>query len=276
VPGFFISGDPKMALPLAPHANKYKFGRGKIYVDLFDDAGALQGERFLGNCPGFTLTVASDKFEHFSSTTATRKKDLSVTTQVNFSGSIQCDDVQNENLALFLAGSVETVTQSATPVTAEMRDVLTGYEYQLGATALNPMGVRKVSSVTVKDEAGSTTYVAGEDYTVDADSARVYIIPGGDISDGDTIQFGYTPTAGTKTRISTTESGGLTGAVRFIADNAFGENQNCYIASATLAANGDLPFITENDLASFTLDIGVNEKDSSTPSIIIDGELVTA
>lgn len=263
-----------MTLPLGTHSNSYKFGRGKIYIDIFDDAGAKTGERFLGNCPGFTLTVASDKFEHFSSTSGLRKKDLTVTIQVNFSAKITCDDVSNENLALFLGGAVESVAQSATPVTGEHVTVKTGYEYQLGATASNPMGVKNVSSVTVKDATAVTTYVANTDYKVDTATGRVYIIAGGGISDDDDVQFGYTPTAGTKTRISTGDSAGLVGALRFIADNAYGENQDCYIASATFAASGDLPFITDNDIAKFDIDVGVNEKDSSTPQIIIDGALV--
>mgnify|MGYP006363046905 FL=1 len=62
-----------MALPLNTHTNSYVFGRGKIYIDLFDTGGNKTGERFLGNCPGFTLTVASEKLEHFASTRGLRK-----------------------------------------------------------------------------------------------------------------------------------------------------------------------------------------------------------
>lgn len=263
-----------MALPLNSHTNEYVFGRGKIYVDLFDDAGARTGERFLGNCPGFTLNVATEKFEHFSSTSGLRKKDLSVVTSINFNGTINCDDVTSENMALFIGGTVSTYTQSATPVTGEAVTVTAGLEYQLGSTAANPMGIVNVSSVTVKDVTDATTYVLDTDYKLDAASGRVTILASGAISDGDVVHFGYTPTAGSKTRVSTDGTGIRTGAVRFIADNAYGENRNCYIASASLSANGDLPFITENDIAAFAIDVGVNEKDSSTPQIIIDGELV--
>jgi hypothetical protein len=264
-----------MTLPINAHTNQYVFGRGKIYIDLFDDDGNLTGERFLGNCPGFTLTVASEKFEHFSSTAGLRKKDLTVTTSVNFNSTINCDDVSNENLALFIGGDVSSVTQAATPVTGEAITVSAGYEYQLGATSANPMGVKKVSSVSVKDVTDATTYVADTDYKVDLDSARISIIAGGAIADGTTVHVGYTPAAGTRTRVSSGAAGSATGAVRFIADNAVGENRDCYIASASLAANGDLPLITDNDIAKFALDVGINEKDTNTAQILIDGALVT-
>lgn len=263
-----------MALPLNTHTNNYIFGRGKVYVDLFDTNGALQGERFMGNCPGFTLSVSTDQFEHFSSTGGLRKKDLSVVTQITFAGKITCDDVSVENLALFLGGDISTVTHTATPVTGEAHTVNAGYEYQLGASGANPMGVKNVGSVTIKDATEVTTYVLNTDYKLDTATGRFSVIAGGAITNGSIIHAGYTPVAGSLKRVSTGDSGSLYGAIRFIADNAVGENRDCYIASAALASSGDLPFITDNDLASFELSIGVNEKDSSTPQIIIDGELV--
>lgn len=263
-------------LPLNTHKNDYVFGRGKIFIDVFGPAGEKVGERFLGNCPGFTLTVATEIFEHFSSTSGLRKKDLSVVTSVNFNAAITCDDVSTDNLALFVGGSAATINQSATPVADEPHTVRAGLEYQIGATDANPMGVRKVSAATIGSEDGGTTYVAGTDYVIDLDKARFSPLAGGSIADGDVVNVSYTPTAGTIKRVTSGAAGSLTGAVRYIADNAVGENRDCYIASAALSASGDLPFITENELAQFELAVGVNEKDSNTPQIIIDGELVTA
>lgn len=263
-----------MTLPLNAHTNNYVFGRGKVYIDLFDTSGNLTGERFLGNCPGFTLSVASETFEHFSSTTGLKQKDLTVVTSINFSSKISCDDVGPDNLALFFGGSVSSITQAATPVTGEAHTVKAGYEYQLGAGSANPVGVKNVTAFTLKDATDVTTYVLGTDYTVDLATARFSIIKGGAITDGAVVHAGYTPAAGSITRVSSGNSGQLTGAVRFIADNAVGENRDCYIPSAALAASGDLPLITDKDIAKFDIDLGVNEKDSTTPQIIINGALV--
>jgi hypothetical protein len=252
-------------------SNTYVFGRGELFVDLFDSNGAKTGERFLGNCPGFSLNIESEQFEHFSSTGGLRKKDLTVTLSVNFNAEITCDDVSAQNLALFLGGTVSTVTQTATPVTNEAIVVRQDREYQLGATSNNPLGVQDVTSVVVTNVAGSTTYVLNTDYRLDAAKARIYIIPGGGIANGTTVHVDYTPTAGTITRVSSGGSGSQTGAIRFISDNAAGPNRDLYIASASLSPSGELPLITEDELASFTLAVGINERDSGTPQIIIDG-----
>jgi hypothetical protein len=262
-----------MAL-LTPHTNSYVFGRGRLYVDLFDSNGNRTGERFLGNCPGFTINVESEQFEHFSSTAGIRTKDLSVTMSVTLNAQIQCDDVSAENLALFLAGSASTITQTATPVTNEAITVSKGYEYQLGMTSSNPVGVQNVSAVAVTNSAGSTTYVLNTDYTLDATAARIYIVEGGAITNGQVIHVDYTPGAGSYTRVASGSEGSLTGAVRFIADNAGNSpNRDLYIASAELSPEGEMPFITEDGLASFTLNVGVNARDSSTAQIYVDSRL---
>ncbi len=263
-------------MPLGNHSNTYVFGRGELYVDLFDGNGAKTGERFLGNCPGFTLNIESEQFEHFSSTGGLRKKDLTVTLSVNFNAEINCDDVSAENLALFLGGSVSTITQSATPVTNEAIVVNQGRDYQLGASGSNGFGVQNVGSVVVTDVAGTTTYVLNTDYRLNAAKGRIHILPGGAITDGTTIHVDYTPTAGTFTRVASGGTGSQTGAIRFISDNAAGPNRDLYIASASLAPSGELPLITEDELASFTLAVGINERDSSTPQIEVNGRLVTS
>lgn len=265
-----------MTLPLQTHVKQYTFGKGKLYVGLFGDNGNPVGERYLGNCPGFALTVATTKFEHFSSTEAAAKKDLSVITAVNFNATINTDDMTPENTALFLGGTVTQITVSATPVTGELHTVSTGYEYQVGATQTGAATIgltSLIASVTVKNSGGSTTYVLHDDYEVDLASGRIWINPEGDIADGDVVQFGYTPTAGTKTRVTTTSAGSVYGSIRFVADNTFGVNNNLFISSASLSGSGDRPFITDNALAAFAIDVGVNEKDSATPQIIIDSPL---
>jgi len=263
-------------MPLSTHSNDYVFGRGEIYVDLIDSNGATVGERFLGNCPGFTLSVESEQFEHFSSTSGIRSKDLTVTQSVDFSAQIQCDDVSAANLALFLGGAVGSKAQVATPVENEAHTVKQGLEYQLGTSTSNPTGVRDVSSVVVTNAAGSTTYVLDTDYRLNAALGRVYIIPGGSIADDQVIHVDYTPAAGARVQVTSGNAGRLTAAVRFIAANANGTNRDLYIASASLSPEGELPLITEDELASFTLNVGVSEKNSQTAAIIIDGRHVAS
>lgn len=335
-------------LPLRNHEPDYVFGRGKLYFDQFNAAGVKTGERFLGNCPGFSLNVESEPFEHKSSTSGLSTTDLTLTVSVDFSAEITVDDMQLDNIGLFVGGNLATITQSNTPVVDEsITPILSDREYQLGTTTSNPTGVRNVSSVTVESAEGhdaatradSTAYSVGDfivpatpnnryylvtvggnsggspptfptdgstvsdgdltlrdmgpilrvvttDYTVDAVSGRIYVVPGGGLATAIghaaalaspvdlELYVGYTPASESRQRVTSGTAGSVSGALRYIADNANGSNRDLYIASCSAAPSGELAFITDADIQQFTLAIGVNTRDSNTAQIIIDGRNV--
>lgn len=257
-----------MALPLSTHTNNYVFGRGQLFLNLYA-AGVFEGRRFIGNCPSFNLSVESEIFEHVSSTSGIQTTDLKVTKSTKFSGQIVCDDMQPENMALFLVGSQATLSQVATPVTNEAIVVNKGFHFQLGLTVSNKVGIRDVTSVVVTDVAGTTTYVLNTDYKLDADSGMIYIISGGAITNGQTIHVDYTPTAGSRPYIQSGDSGSLQGEIFFVSDNANGDNRDVRIPLATISPSGELPFITADDIGAITFDIGPSTLDSATKQIYI-------
>lgn len=257
-----------MALPLNTHTNNYVFGRGQLFLNLYA-AGVFEGRRFIGNCPSFNLSVESEIFEHVSSTSGIQTTDLKVTKSTKFSGQIVCDDMQPENMALFLVGSQATLSQVATPVTNEAIVVNKGFHFQLGLTVSNKVGIRDVTSVVVTDVAGTTTYVLNTDYKLDADSGMIYIISGGAITNGQTIHVDYTPTAGSRPYIQSGDSGSLQGEIFFVSDNANGDNRDVRIPLATISPSGEMPFITADDIGAITFDIGPSTLDSATKQIYI-------
>ena len=257
-----------MALPLNTHTNNYVFGRGQLFLNLYA-AGVFEGRRFIGNCPSFNLSVESEIFEHVSSTSGIQTTDLKVTKSTKFSGQIVCDDMQPENMALFLVGSQATLSQVATPVTNEAIVVNKGRHFQLGLTVSNKVGIRDVTSVVVTDVAGTTTYVLNTDYKLDADSGMIYIISGGAITNGQTIHVDYTPTAGSRPYIQSGDSGSLQGEIFFVSDNANGDNRDVRIPLATISPSGEMPFITADDIGAITFDIGPSTLDSATKQIYI-------
>lgn len=263
-----------MALPLNTHTNQYVFGRGKIFINKYS-AGVYEGRRFIGNCPGFTLNVESEKFEHFSSTGGLRVKDLTVTLSVNFNAQIVCDDFQSANYALFVGGTVTDLAQSATPVTNEAIVVNKGFHYQLGLVGSNKVGVREVSSVVITDVAGTTTYVLNTDYSLDANSGMFYVIPGGAITNGQTVHCDYTAAAGDRVLVTSGDSGAIDAEIFFVADNASGDNRDLRIPLASIAPSGDVPFITEDDLGQMTFDLGISALNSTTAQIYIAGQSIT-
>jgi hypothetical protein len=139
-------------------------------------------------------------------------------------------------------------------------------------------------TAVVKWMGSSTTFTVTTHYTLSAEAARIgvpadknlglaadlyYSIKG----TRPNLRVDYTKDANSRTQISSSGSGAVSGQFRFIADNAEGDNRDLFIASVNLSPNGELPFITENTVAQATFDLGVNERDSSTAQIIIDGRV---
>ena len=204
-------------MPIQHVKSEYLIPRGKVYFAPFDANEQLTGEFPLGNCPGLSLTINTEKTDHFSSETGLRQKDGSWVIQVDRTGTLQCDNFSPSNAALWLSGTLQKKTQAATPVTGELRTVIQGRQYQLGATAANPLGVRNVTAITVKNSAGTTPYVAGTDYNVDPETGRVQIIEGGGIATGSEVQFGYTPVAAAFESVKSGGKSELQGALRVVA-----------------------------------------------------------
>jgi hypothetical protein len=202
-----------MAAPnITPYANRYKFGRGRLAFNPLV-AGVYQGFRPFGNCPGFEIAVEGETFEHQSSEGGISETDFTVPLGVTRSATITTDNLDQGNQALFVAGEQVTVTQAATPVTDEViPSVNAGRFYQLGATAINPSGVRGVSSVVVRMKQGadaaardnSTAYVIGDFYVPASANGRFYLCTASGTSAGSPPSFttdGTTFTDGTATFI---------------------------------------------------------------------------
>lgn len=332
--------------PLTKTEN-YTFGRGILYIAILDANDRPMGERDIGNVPGFTITVATERFKHKSSRSGQGITDLDIPISTELSGKLDVEDMSPENQALFVAGSVSTRTQAATPVTNErIYNAESGREYQLGVTSINATGVRGVTAVTVKlyelvnavARANTTAYAVGDifkvatdvfvitvagttagsaptftttaigdtttdgsataaflgttaaltlttHYTLSAEAARIGIVAGGNLAlacslyntvSGNylSLSVDYTPQANTRTQIQSSGGGATSCQLRFIADNSEGDNKDLFLAKCNVSASGDNAFITSDDIARFSLEIGIAARDSSTAQIIIDGRVV--
>lgn len=216
----------------------YTLGRGELHFAQFKPGTQNpKGERYFGNTPEFNLNAEIDTLDHYSADRGIKERDDQITLQVNYSGSLTTDNISAENVALFFFGEVSTVSQASETATIEnFTDVEKGLTYQLGMDAASPSGVRKVSSVVVKNGAGTTTYVAGTDYTVDLDLGRVEVLTTGTIST--TMQVTYNVAATTFERVISGNEA-IEGALRFIAYNAAGEQHDFYMPRVKLQPNGD-------------------------------------
>lgn len=153
---------------------------GKLFFDAFDAAGNKSGERYLGLTPGFTLTLASETIQSYSSENGLRELDDETLITVTRTGQITCRQISLENLALFLAGASATAAQASGAVTGEHQKVRPDRHIQLGATVANPSGVREVTSVTAvgrtaSDWAAATAYAVGARVKATASPTHIFV-----------------------------------------------------------------------------------------------------
>jgi len=208
------------------HTPNYTLGRGKVYFARFTSGQTPGPFRYIGNTPEFNLTIESETLDHFSSDEGIREKDDSVPLEVTRTGSLVCDDINAENVALFFFGSTQTLTQvQATGQAENFSGVNQEDVFQLGLSLNDRVGTRGVSNVTVESNPASTTYVEGTDYTVDEDLGRITFHSDGEIADDTLVRITYDLEAATWERLKSAFQAGFEVPFRFISDNAAGPNR---------------------------------------------------
>ena len=271
-----------------PFENNYTLGRGELYFARKDPVtGAMGGERYLGNTPAANLTAEEEKLEHFSSDRGIRVKDKVVTLQVNYTGTLEVDNIDYENVALFFLGETENLTIAQTTVASEQVGVTgvgveKGMFYQLGMTAANPAGAKGVifhgaagTLFALTRSGGGGALVHGTDYVVNAELGRVEILETSTvIQDGDLLTATYTVAASTRRRVIS-GSTAVTGSLRYVAYNPEGEQIDYFMPSVTLSPNGDFA-LKSDEWQVIPFNIDVTKRDADTAAIYAEGRAVTA
>lgn len=265
--------------------NNYTLGRGEVYFARKDPVtGELGGFRYIGNTPEVNLTAEEEKLEHFSSDRGVRVKDAVVTLQVNYTGTISCDNINADNVALFFLGSSEDLTVAQTTVTDEaISNIEVGMFYQLGLDGASISGARGViypgtggTAFQVEKVAtpSNVTLVHGTDYVLNAALGRIEILEGGELEDGDDILVTYTVAASTRSRVIS-GSTAIQGALQYIAYNPRGNDRDFLSMSVTLSPNGDFP-LKSDEWQVIPFNVEITKRDDDTPAIIWDERAVTA
>lgn len=234
-----------VASTLAPSPLNLYIGRGKLYLDIFV-AGTLTrtGELDLGNVTSLEITTKDEIKEKYESMDHSSllygRAPTRRTTEVKIVG----DEYSLENLALVTMGDTSTITQTGATVTAETitTAAIQGRWY--------PVLKRKISAVTVK--VASSAQVLGTDYNLDAETGRIYIIPGGGIAAASTVTVDYTYATVTLKTVRIANQAKLDGYLRFIGDPVSGPTYEAEIWHINFAPDGALGFIAD-DFGNWTL-----------------------
>lgn len=253
-------------------ADNYVMGAGRLYFAPEDPVtGAALDERYLGDTPGFEVQIESTTVPKFSSDGPTEELVDQANTRTVRNSQIQVENIDDENLSLFFQADQSTVTGAGGAVTDEaINDVKQDRYYQLGQSTANPTGERDVSAVSITDDVPNPAFVEGTDYTVDLALGRIYIVPGGGITDGTNLLVDYTQGSTARSRLASNDNGPVRGALRFIADNTRGTNRDLYAPRAQLTPNGPLPFKSRDTWQQLQLATAFLKKDP-LEQVYIDG-----
>jgi hypothetical protein len=247
-----------------PTGNDIVLGRGEVFVDAEDSNSNLTGERFLGDCPGMTINGSVERTQVYSHTGPTRQILDDIATQVDRNGSITCQNISMQNLALMLMASVSETSQTSGSVSAEkpiQNPVEGGKWYQAGQTASDPVGAMDISNFSMTIDPGGTATAAteGTDYEVDLALGRYYIIPGG-AADGSKIEVSYDTVSATWDVLETKDESPVTGALRFVGQNARGKNRNVYVPKMHLVPDGELSWISADSVQQLQLSMPISKR----------------
>lgn len=212
-------------------AKNYTLGRGKLFVDLGD------GEFYIGNTTSMTISGDEEVLQHFDSDEGIREQDdeapLSDTVSIGFT----TDDIQPENLAMFIKGEVTTLATLAAADQTETITVKRGRHYQLGTSDAHPSGLRAISGLTAK--IGAVAVNAAGNFIVDEGLGRVYILEdAADIDDEDDVIFTYDVDASTRSIIISKNEKAY-GALRYVSANPKGPDRDHFFPRVSITADGD-------------------------------------
>jgi hypothetical protein len=226
-----------------------------LYFDRFV-AGSLtrQGEAHLGNVTKLELTTTDELKEKYSSMVSTSSLLKSVNVKRTVEAKLTADEFSLANIALALMGSEGTLTQTSGTATTETLTT----SAKLGRWY--PLAKRNVSAVLI------TGMVEGTDFSVDAVTGRVYLIPAGSIVEESAVTVAsYSYGTIDYKSIVGANSNVIEGYLRFIGDPATGPLFELEIWHVQVTPDGAFGLITE-DYGNFSLTLKVLDDSANHPT----------
>lgn len=215
-------------------------GRGELYFGRFlPGTTQSEGELYLGNTPGFTVSRDVEEIERFTSYGGQQVKLESHVVRESNSANITTDHASMENLALWFGGAVDDDGQAAVGFRTETFVVKPGRYYQLG-TSYEPFGVRHVEpDLTFKLNGTAFTALEGN-ITLQRAEGRFYVMPDApDIDDADEIEvtFQWRNSLSSNAEPVSQE---VVGCLRYISTNPLGSRKNYFFPCVRIRPSGGM------------------------------------
>lgn len=210
-----------------------RLGGGKLYINEFDDTGALTTEEWFGITEELVQTVEQE-FITIENTEGTSKfDDTKVLSKTTITLAWKTKNVSPVNIKrAFLGDKTENVIASGTDAQVTGAVVLD--------TAI-PLNYKFASNIVVKDATDSTTYVLDTDYTVDTTVEPYTVTPlsTGSISASDVLHIGYDYAGYTEGLIKAFVLAKIEAQLRFKMANSLGSDYDITYPKCTVSSDGD-------------------------------------
>lgn len=232
-------------MSLQANGNNLLLGRGRLYFDRKNAAGAFQGLRFLGEASKLEIAPSTEKKDRFTSVKSAATKIASVIVSQTHTLNIELMEYTPDNIALALMGDSVAFTQAGGAVVAEA--LSGGVNAQPGRVYQTAQ--RNISAVAVK--AGGVAAVLGTDYTIeDASTGLIYLVPGGAFDGTKIATIDYTGAAVLAAAAKYKIQGGLEslieGKLVFVGDPANGTPYDAEVWKVRISPSGALALITDD------------------------------
>lgn len=211
-------------------------GSGEVYFDRFLP-GTRQGtgERYIGNTTMFQIKRDVGAVESRKSRGGVAAKDFKDVIAESTMISLTTDNMNAENMADWFSAS-PTVDAIPTPTSGvETFTVKAGYAHQIGLTDYPMIGARNLYAPVV-----SIGGVVNTEVRVDAALGRVYVPLSLSALNGQTATVSYETRPTSAAIRLTSTSAPVRGALRYIARNNRGKNQNYYFPHVLLTPRDQL------------------------------------
>lgn len=242
-------------------------GRGELYFDRFA-AGTLkgEGELYLGNTPGFTVSRTVEEVERFTSYGGQQIQIDSLVTREVHTADITTDNVSMDNLALWFGSEPDKTGQVAISFITENIQVKKGRWYQLGTT-VEPFGVRHVEPDIVFTRNGSALNVPAN-LILDRVEGRFYVMDEAvNIVDGDTL--GVTFQWRQSFSVDIIDNGAeVVGSLRYISKNPIGPAVSYFFPYVRLKPASQIDFKTD-DWQNFSFDVDIRKLNAVTNFVYV-------
>lgn len=270
----------------------YNLGRGRVYFAPLLASGMPGAYRDLGNAPEFNINVEVETLEHQSSRQGLRVTDKEIVISQKVNLSLQLDEINFENVALFFSGTTEDDVTNVAVAGFTKYTMIENVEKGRWYDIVNSSDARAydIDASNLTLEEGTTTLTKGStgtaDVEVDEVMGRLFFRPESanlTYSGTEDIDVTLAADSGAKSidEVKALTQTSVSGALKFLSENP-ANNDFMYeyqFHQVSLKAEGDFGLISDDiTTMGFT---GVAEQnasaDADSPTLTIrTHELATA